>query len=83
MWPVASDVVCSVVCVLGTPTSPAKMDEPIEMLFGTGQTRVSHESIIGATWRIRFNDPCAVAMWPYVKLLKPLVIINAALNLLY
>jgi len=24
---------------------------------------------IGATWRIRFNRPCAVAMWPYVKLL--------------
>jgi len=24
---------------------------------------------IGATWRIRLNRPCAVAMQPYVKLL--------------
>jgi len=24
---------------------------------------------IGATWRIRFNRPCAAAMRPYVKLL--------------
>ena len=24
---------------------------------------------IGATWQIRLNRPCAVAIWPYVKLL--------------
>jgi len=28
---------------------------------------------IGATWRIRLNRPYAAAMWPYVKLLWPLV----------
>jgi len=26
-----------------------------------------------ATWRIRLNRPCAVAMWPYVKLTLPFV----------
>jgi len=26
---------------------------------------------IGATWRILLNRPCAVAMRPYVKLLRP------------
>jgi len=37
---------------------------------------------IGATWRIRLNRPClggpyeAAAMLPYVKLLRPLVIIR-------
>jgi len=29
---------------------------------------------IGATWQIRLNHPCAVAMRPYVKLLWPLVV---------
>jgi len=29
---------------------------------------------IGAIWRIRGIDPCATAMRPYVKLLRPLVI---------
>jgi len=28
---------------------------------------------IGAIWRIRLNRPCAAAMRPYVKLLRPLV----------
>jgi len=28
---------------------------------------------IGATWRMRLNRPCAVAVFPYVKLLWPLV----------
>jgi len=28
---------------------------------------------IGATWRIQLNRPCAAAMWPYVKLLSPVV----------
>jgi len=28
---------------------------------------------IGATWRIRLNRPCAAAIWPYVKLLRPLI----------
>jgi len=28
---------------------------------------------IGTTCRIRLNHPCAAAMWPYVKLLSPLV----------
>jgi len=32
---------------------------------------------IGATWRIRLNRPCAAAIRPYVKLLRPLVIIYA------
>jgi len=30
--------------------------------------------IIGATWRIRLNRPCAAAMQAYVKLLSSLVI---------
>jgi len=29
----------------------------------------------GATWRIRLNRASAAAMWPYVKLLWPLVIL--------
>jgi len=32
---------------------------------------------IGATWRMLLNDPCIVAMQPYVKLLPPLVAVNA------
>ena len=32
---------------------------------------------IGATWRIRLNRSCMAAMWPYVKLLWPLVYIRA------
>jgi len=31
---------------------------------------------IGATWQIRLNRPCVMAMRPYVKLLWPLVIIT-------
>jgi len=34
---------------------------------------------IGATWRIRLNHPCAAAMWPYVKLLRPVVTISQQL----
>jgi len=30
---------------------------------------------IGATWRIRLNRLCEAAMLPFVKLLRPLVII--------
>ena len=37
MRPVVTDVARSVVC-LGTRVSCAKTDEPIEMLFGGGQT---------------------------------------------
>ena len=33
---------------------------------------------IGATRRIRFNDPCAAAMRPYFKLLRPLVYLYIA-----
>ena len=46
---------------------PAKMDELIEMPFG-GRTHVgpwNHvlDGIhIGATWRIRLNDPCLAVM---------------------
>jgi len=29
---------------------------------------------IGASWRIRLNRPCAAAMRPFVKLLRPLVL---------
>ena len=35
---------------------------------------------ICATWRIRLNRPCVAAMWPYVKLLSPLVIMVALRN---
>jgi len=37
--PIAICVACSVVCVFGTPASPAKADEPIEMSF-LMQTRI-------------------------------------------
>ena len=30
---------------------------------------------IGTTWRIRLNDHCAGAMWPFVKLLLPSVLL--------
>jgi len=51
--------------------SCAKTAEPIKMLFGVW-TRVSSSSMkqvldgghIDATWRIRFNRPCAAAMRP-------------------
>jgi len=34
-----------------------------------------------AARRIWLNDPCAVAMWPYTKLLRPLVIIIQTVTL--
>jgi len=50
---VARSVVCLCVCVLGTLASPAKMDEPIEMLFGRGQTRIEPCAVFDrdAHWR--------------------------------
>jgi len=63
------------VCVLGTPASPEKTAESIEMLFrgGGNSCRPKKPNIdgvqIGATRRIGLNDPCAAAMRPYVKLL--------------
>jgi len=35
MWPIATDRVAWSVCLLVKTVSPAKMAEPIEMLFGT------------------------------------------------
>jgi len=35
-----------------------------------------HGVHIRATWRIWLNRPCVAAMWPYVKLLWPLVVIR-------
>jgi len=54
--------------------SCAKMAEPIEMLFELWsgvcrRKRELHGGHIVATWWIRLNCPCAVAMQPYVKLL--------------
>ena len=48
--------------------SPAKVDEPIEMLPGGGeQTRVGTRDhmgvLVGATWRIRLIISDAAAMW--------------------
>jgi len=34
-----------------------------------------YEVHIGSTWRILLNRPCVVALWSYVKLLWPLVVI--------
>ena len=50
---VARSVVCLCVCVLGTLASPAKMDEPIEMLLGRGQTRIEPCAVFDrdAHWR--------------------------------
>jgi len=49
MWPVASDVTYSVVCiclfVLGTQMIRAKMAEPIEVLFG-GWTHVGPRNLV-------------------------------------
>ena len=52
------------------------MAELIEMLFW-GADSWAKEPYIGwsahCTWRMRLNDLCALAMWPYVRLLWPLV----------
>jgi len=64
-----SDVACP--SVMGTRMSLAKTEEPIEMPFKwyrlvlDGLMKVH----IGATWRVRLNDPCAATMRPYVDLL--------------
>ena len=59
--------------------SCAKMAERIKMPFElwtrVGWTKHATWGHIGATWRIRLNRPCAAAMWPYVKLLWPVVVI--------
>jgi len=54
--------------VLVTRVSPAKTAEPIEMPFGHrlawAQGTVYLMKVdMGATWRIRLNDPCSAAMW--------------------
>jgi len=59
----------------------AKMAEPIEMLFGLWtwmgrRKHVLHGKHIGATWRLRLNRLFAVTMWPYVKLLDQVLVIN-------
>jgi len=44
------------------------------MLSGVGQgNHVLHGVHVGATWRTRFNRPCAPTMRPYVILLGPVV----------
>ena len=37
-----------------------------------------HGGHVDAIWRIRLNRPSAAAMWPYVKLLWPLVFLSAS-----
>ena len=59
---------------LGTPVSLAKTDEPIEMPSGEQtadsylgpRNHVLEGGHIGATWRIRLNDPYTAAMRPCV-----------------
>jgi len=57
--------------------SCAETAVPVEMKFVTlSQVGPGNHVLdgvhIGASWRIRLNRPCAAAMWPYVKLLRPL-----------
>ena len=47
---------------IGLDRVSCKTDEPIEMSLGGGHDTYSIGVHIGATWRIRFNDPCAAAM---------------------
>ena len=55
-WSVAAIVTRSMVCVLGTLVSPAKIAELIEMLFEVGRLVWAHGTMrlmgvhIGATW---------------------------------
>jgi len=54
--------------------SCAKTAEPVEIRLGSGLGWVEASMCymarhIGATWQIRLNRSCAVAMRPYVKLL--------------
>jgi len=64
-----------------TVASCAKMAEPLEMQFGLWSQvdRRKHACItwehIGTIWRIQLNRPCAAAMRPYVKSLRPLVLL--------
>jgi len=63
------------VCVsIGHQHEPRRTDEPIQMMFGIRthvgtRNHVLDGTHVDATWRIRWNDPCAAAMRPYVKLL--------------
>jgi len=56
MWSVAARVTRSMVCVLGTLVSPAKIAELIKMLFEVGRLVWAHGTMhlmgvhIGATW---------------------------------
>jgi len=74
MRPVVTDRLAWSVGLTVTVVGPAKTAEPIEMPFGIW-IRVSPRKHVlngvrtGATWRIPLNRPCAVAMWPVVKLL--------------
>jgi len=57
-----------------TIVSPAKTAEPIEMLFGVWTPLGPRKDVvygvhIGATWRIRLNRPCTVAMRSFCQLL--------------
>jgi len=64
-------------------TCAKKTAEPIETPFAIWIRVVGWAEDVGllggvhtgATWRIPLNRQCAAAMWPVVKLLRPLVII--------
>ena len=71
-------VIC--VCLIFTTANLTKTDEPIEVPFrlcvGSGGFKDPSARWgfhIDATWRIRFNDPGAAAIRPYVKLHASLV----------
>jgi len=62
------------VSLLGTTPSYAKTAEPIEMPSGCrlvlaqGGNRVAH---MGATWRIRLNNPCPAALRAVATITEP------------
>jgi len=62
------------VCRSVTNVSPAKTAEPIDVPFRLWTWVGLRKQVLdgGAHWRIRLNRPCAAAMRPFVKLLRPL-----------
>jgi len=68
----------SVVCLSVLLVSSAKIAEPIRMQFGMlSQVGPGNQVLNGGThWchLVKTNRLCAAAMWPYIKLLWPLVL---------
>jgi len=74
MRAIATQAAWSVCVFVGHNRETYKTAEPTEMPFGMGTRAMGAQE----TMRIQSTNPCAAAMWPFVKLRCLLVAVVAA-----